>query len=179
MNRRAFCGYWVVGSLYLSVGAGWAWADEEADLEKQAASLDEMAQKEGKREVVLGKISQRTGVTVETLNKQSAETGLSPGGLLVANSLAKASGKSFEEIAAAKKSGQGWGRIAKDNGVKLGPVLKSAKATAKEATQAKPSDTSQGEAKRAQTDTGKAETSTGGGKGKSTTKSSGGGKGKK
>ena len=63
---------------------------------------------------------------IATLAAQRDQTGLGYGGLFIANSLASATGKSFDEIAALKASGHGWGWIAKQNNVKLGPIVSRA-----------------------------------------------------
>lgn len=62
-------------------------------------------------------------VPVEVLEEQRTRTQLGYGGLMIANSLARETGRSFDEIVAMKQSGMGWGEIARDNGVKLGPIV--------------------------------------------------------
>jgi hypothetical protein len=68
-------------------------------------------------------ISRETNVPVPVLEEQRARTRLGYGGLLIGNALAIETGRSFDEIAALKSSGQGWGQIAKQYGVKIGPVV--------------------------------------------------------
>lgn len=68
-------------------------------------------------------LSREFGVPVAVLGEQRARTGLGYGGLMIANALSRETGRSFEEIVAMKQSGMGWGRIAQDNGVKLGPII--------------------------------------------------------
>src|SRR2546428_679493 len=43
-----------------------------------------------------------------------------------ASLLANASGKSFDDIVAMHKAGEGWGKIAHDNGLNLGKVVSTA-----------------------------------------------------
>ena len=62
-------------------------------------------------------------VTDALLEEQRTRTGLGYGGLMIANSLARETGRSFDEIVAMKQSGMGWGRIAQENNVKLGPIV--------------------------------------------------------
>ncbi len=62
-------------------------------------------------------------VTDAVLEEQRTRTGLGYGGLMIANALARETGRSFDEIVAMKQSGMGWGRIAQENGVKLGPIV--------------------------------------------------------
>jgi hypothetical protein len=75
---------------------------------------------------VLTRISDQTGVPVETLQTQKETTGLGYGGLEHANLLANASGQSFETIVAKKQAGEGWGQIAHDYGLNLGKVVSAA-----------------------------------------------------
>jgi len=75
---------------------------------------------------VLTRISNETGVPVDTLQTQKSTTGLGYGGLENANLLAKASGQSFDTIAGKFKAGEGWGEIAHDYGLNLGKVVSAA-----------------------------------------------------
>jgi hypothetical protein len=78
------------------------------------------------RGAVLTRISNETGVPVDTLQSERASTGLGWGELEKANLLANASGKSFDDIVAMHKAGEGWGKIAHDNGLNLGKVVSNA-----------------------------------------------------
>jgi len=69
---------------------------------------------------VLQSISKSTGIPAATLEKEKTKTGLTYGDIFAAHSIAKASGKSFDEIATLKKKGQTWDQIAEANGVDLG-----------------------------------------------------------
>jgi len=95
-----------------------------AELTKQVSELDAVSA--AGQQQVLERISTETGVPVETLKMQKSQTGLGYGGLCVANLLAKATGKTFEQIVTEFKSGKGWGEIAKENGVKLGELVSAA-----------------------------------------------------
>src|SRR5256714_1253694 len=75
----------------------------------------------------LDRISTETGVPVATLQAERTSTGLGWGGLEKAHLLANASGKSFDDIVALHKGGEGWGKIAHDNGLKLGSVVSNAR----------------------------------------------------
>ena len=75
----------------------------------------------------LTRMSDETGVPVATLQAERASTGLGWGELEKANLLANASGKSFDDIVAAHKAGEGWGKIAHDNGLNLGTVVSNAR----------------------------------------------------
>jgi hypothetical protein len=74
----------------------------------------------------LEKISAATGVPVATLQAERAATGLGWGSLENAHLLANASGQSFDNIVALHKSGEGWGKIAHDNGLNLGRLVSDA-----------------------------------------------------
>ena len=79
----------------------------------------------------LDKISAETGVPVATLQAERASTGLGWGGLEKAHLLANASGQSFDNIVALHQSGQGWGKIAHDNGQNLGRLVSNANRSSK------------------------------------------------
>ena len=98
------------------------------DLDKQVDKMDKS--KPPTRKVdddTMEEISRKTGVSEKQLRKQEQETRMGAGSLYIANVLAKESGKSFEEIVALRKGGAGWGRIAKDHNLKLGPLVSEAK----------------------------------------------------
>jgi hypothetical protein len=71
----------------------------------------------------LTRMSDETGVPVATLQAERTSTGLGWGELEKAHLLANASGKSFDDIVAMHKAGEGWGEIAHDNGLNLGKVV--------------------------------------------------------
>ena len=74
----------------------------------------------------LERISAATGVSVETLQAERSSTGLGWGSLENAHLLANASGQSFDDIVALHQGGQGWGKIARDNGLNLGRLVSDA-----------------------------------------------------
>src|SRR6266700_5628062 len=75
----------------------------------------------------LDKISAETGVPIATLQAERASTGLGWGSLENAHLVANATGQSFNDIVALHQGGQGWGKIAHDNGLNLGKVVSSAR----------------------------------------------------
>jgi hypothetical protein len=93
---------------------------QAATIQQTVASINADASKPGGPERVLKSISASTGVAVATLEKQKAKTGLSYGDIFAAHSIAKASGKNFDQIAALKVKGQNWDKIADENNVSLG-----------------------------------------------------------
>jgi hypothetical protein len=74
----------------------------------------------------LNRISTETEIPVATLQSERASTGLGWGGLEKAHLLANASGQSFDNIVAMHKNGEGWGKIAHDNGLNLGKIVSGA-----------------------------------------------------
>src|SRR5206468_2909518 len=80
---------------------------------------------------VVTRISNETGVPVATLQSERASTGLGWGELenahLLANALAaNGSNLTFNDIVAMHKAGEGWGKIAHDNGLNLGKIVSDA-----------------------------------------------------
>jgi hypothetical protein len=74
----------------------------------------------------LDRISAATGVPVETLQAERASTGLGWGSLEKAHLLANATGQSFHDIVTQFRAGNGWGKIAHDNGLNLGRLVSDA-----------------------------------------------------
>jgi hypothetical protein len=74
----------------------------------------------------LDRISTATGVPIETLQAERASTGLGWGSLEKAHLLANATGQSFDNVVALHQSGQGWGKIARNNGLNLGTLVSNA-----------------------------------------------------
>ncbi len=73
-------------------------------------------------------VSWQTKVPVEVLKKQRTTSGLTYGQLLVANSLATGSGKSFDQILALKKKSQDWTQLATKLHVGVGSIVARVKA---------------------------------------------------
>src|SRR5213592_2018800 len=74
----------------------------------------------------LNRISAQTGIPVATLQAERASTGLGWGELENAHLLANASGQGFDDIVAMHTGGEGWGKIAHDNGLNLGRIVSDA-----------------------------------------------------
>jgi hypothetical protein len=92
----------------------------------------------------LDRISTATGVPVETLQAERASTGLGWGGIEKAHLLANATGQSFDNVVALHQSGQGWGKIAHDNGLNLGRLVSNANRSSQAASHAKNTQTVHG-----------------------------------
>lgn len=100
---------------------------EEKELNKQAKKIDREAGAPEGRERVIKAFSEQLGVSEETLRRQREQTKMGFGQLFIANALARRTGKSFDEIVAEFKSGKGFGKIAKESDVKLGPIVSDLK----------------------------------------------------
>jgi hypothetical protein len=92
----------------------------------------------------LDRISTATGVPVATLQAERASTGLGWGGIEKAHLLANATGQSFDSVVALHQSGQGWGKIAHDNGLNLGRLVSNANRSSQAASHAKNTQTVHG-----------------------------------
>jgi hypothetical protein len=80
----------------------------------------------GLRAANVDRVSAATGVPVATLQAERASTGLGWGSLEKAHLLANATGQSFDNVVGLHQGGQGWGKIANDNGLKLGRLVSDA-----------------------------------------------------
>src|SRR5215210_4393573 len=100
-----------------------ALADEYVILDQRAEEFDRWDSPFEDRSGPITIISRETGLPETVLVEQHSRTNLGYGGLLIANSLATETGRSFDEIVALKESGHGWGWIAQQNSVKLGPIV--------------------------------------------------------
>jgi hypothetical protein len=100
---------------------------QAASTDKTIAALNADAQKPGGPERVMKSISASTHVPVATLEKGKARYKLSYGDLFMAYSIASASGKTFDDIAALKAKGESWQKVADEVGVSLDGKKKVAK----------------------------------------------------
>ena len=93
---------------------------------------------------VVTRISDETGVPVDTLQAERASTGLGYGELENAHLLANASGQSFDDIVAMHQAGEGWGKIAHDNGLNFGRIVSDAHRSSQAALHAQNTQTTHG-----------------------------------
>jgi hypothetical protein len=117
----------ITAAFLLVFGAAALRADVMKDLKRTTLDLNTEAQTNDGRTRVLTAISNETGVPVATLRAEQSANRLGFGDLLIANLLASASGKTFNQIVTMFKAGEGWGKIAKDLGVNLGVIVSKAK----------------------------------------------------
>ena len=92
-------------------------ADDTKAINKLIADINAAAK--ANKERVMTIIVINTDVAAATLEQEKTRTGLSLGEVYVAHSLAMASHKTFNQIVAAKTSGQSWAKIAEANKVSL------------------------------------------------------------
>ena len=92
----------------------------------------------------LDRISVATGVPVATLQAERTSTGLGWGSLEKAHLLANGTGRSFDDIVALHQSGQGWGKIARNNGLNLGTLVSNAHRSSNATMHAKKTGTTHG-----------------------------------
>ena len=90
------------------------------------------------------RVSAATGIPVTTLQAERASTGLGWGSLEKAHLLANATGQSFEDVVALHQSGQGWGKIAHNNGLNLGRLVSDANRLSKATIHARNTQTTHG-----------------------------------
>lgn len=97
------------------------------EMQKQASRLDSQADLGQTHDAVFESLSKQLNIPVATLQDEQKATNFGFGQLFIANSLAAASGKSFEEISQEFQSGKGWGEIANENDLRLGKVVSDLK----------------------------------------------------
>ena len=97
---------------------------ENANLGKALTRLDAKASKtvEG-WSLIATAVSWQTKVPVEVLKKQRSMSGLTYGQLLVANSLASGSGKSFEQILVLRAKSRNWSHLAEDLDISIKSIV--------------------------------------------------------
>ncbi len=123
----------LIWGLPMALLAMFAYAQQADDtketrrLQKEAARLDDEARQSSGNQVVFESLSTQLKVPVATLEAEQQSTKFGFGQLFIANSLAQASGKSFDQVAQQFQSGKGWGEIARENNVKLGKVVSDLK----------------------------------------------------
>jgi hypothetical protein len=108
----------------LLLAIGLTWAADPPTLDELATAIDKLrAGPDGER-VVLGHISRKVGVSVETLRAQQAQTKLGWGELFIANLLCSKTPKlTVVQVTAEFRSGVGWTDIAHHHNVRLDQLI--------------------------------------------------------
>jgi len=92
-------------------------------LEQEAERLDLEAVHAEDNGRVFQTLSKELGVPVETLKAQQQGTNFGFGRLFIANALAKATGKSFDQMARGLRNEKGWGVITRESNAQLGKII--------------------------------------------------------
>ena len=115
-------------SASLAVGQTTTSSEVAKQLNQEATKFDSSARKAG-NPAVFKALSERLNIPTETLQAQKQSSNFGFGQLFIANALAKASGKTFDQISNEFKSGKGWGEICKEDNLKVGQVMRDLKRT--------------------------------------------------
>ena len=102
-------------ALAVLLGTGSAWGADA--LSEGAAAIGQASTTPDGARVVVGHISRKLAISVETLRNERVQTGLGWGDLLVAHRIASLTGLSFDKIVAESKGGKTWEEIARAHDV--------------------------------------------------------------
>jgi len=105
--------------LAFAVTAAAGSAADGPTLEARAAAIEATSAEPDGMRVVLGHISRKLGIPVESLQAEHARSGLTWGPLLVAHDVARAAGLAMETVTAQFRLGKNWADIASDLHVDL------------------------------------------------------------
>ena len=111
----------ILVALAVVLGVKPAWSGEPP-LEERAASIERSSKAPDGERVVVGHISRKLGISVETLRSQRTRAGLSWGEVLIANLLSKAAGLTFDQVVTEFQSGKGLEDVARDHKLDLGKL---------------------------------------------------------
>lgn len=114
--------FFIIGSLLC---AGVAFAEDEMDLNHAITELNGISKQQYARGATYGAVAAQTGVPIVRLMADRRATNLNYGELLVAESIAAATGKSVQAVIAQQSKGQGWSYVARQN--KINPVSLTAR----------------------------------------------------
>jgi hypothetical protein len=118
--------------------------DTEKDLKNAAQKIDKAAASPGGAEKVTKSLSEKFTVPPSTIREFRAQKmGYGEIGILLA--LSQATGKTPTQLLQRFRSGEGWGKIAKSEGVKLGQVISSVERANPASSQAKSKGMDRGE----------------------------------
>ena len=92
-------------------------------LANRAAAIERASQAPDGVRVVLGHLSRRLGLSVETLRAQKAQFGLNWGDLLIAHRVSRAADLPLEDIVAEFRSGKTWEEVAAARHVDVAPLV--------------------------------------------------------
>src|SRR5215510_16080346 len=102
---------------------GPTWGADQPTLEELAAGIEKVRSGRDGERVVVGHISRKLEMSVDSLRTQQARTALSWGDLLIANLLSKGTKVSVDVLAAELKSGTTWEDIARRHNARLDELI--------------------------------------------------------
>lgn len=102
-------------------------AEPAAPLDDHAKAINRAAATPEGRERVVEHLSKELNVPPATLRAQREQSKLGWGELSIAHRLSQKTRVPVDQLIAEHKSGRGWGAIAKEHNVKLGPVVSELK----------------------------------------------------
>jgi len=115
---------YAVSSLVLVLCAiGSTWGADAPTLGELAASIERVRSGPDGERVVVGHISRRLDMSVDTLRAQRAQTTLAWGDLLVANLLSKGAKVTVDTVAAEFRNGMTWEDIARRHNARLDELI--------------------------------------------------------
>ena len=115
-------GVWI-GIVAAALAAGLAWGADGPTLEAAAAGIESAAAKPDGDRVVVGHLSRKLGLSADVLRQQRTWSGLGWGDVLIANYLAAASRRTFDETVAEHRRGKTWNEIAEGHQVPASELL--------------------------------------------------------
>lgn len=102
------------GGSYRQINRDKAPRNAEEALSDAITTLNSRGRTNGGEAVVLPAVAQQSGLPIKTLRAQQASTKMFYGDILVADVLAKASGKSFGDVIAIRTKKKDWSEVARD-----------------------------------------------------------------
>ncbi len=111
----------LIASLVLISSLAWA-GDTEQDLRAAAQQIDRAAASPQGAQKVTASLSEEFKVPQSTIQDLRAHK-LGFGEISILLALSQATGKPTSQLLGEFKSGEGWGKIAKNEGTKLGPII--------------------------------------------------------
>lgn len=107
-------------AIALTFGAG---LGAEATLEASAAAIENAAAQTDGTRVVVGHLSRKLGISAEALRQQRTRSALGWGDVLIANYLAAAARRTFDETVAEHQGGKTWNEVAESHHVAASELL--------------------------------------------------------
>ena len=102
---------------------GPTWGADPPTLEELAAGIEKVRSGPDGERIVVGHISRKLDMSVDSLRTQRAQTTLPWGDLLIANLLSKNAKVSVDSVAAELKSGKTWEDIARRHNARLDELI--------------------------------------------------------